>query len=535
MNPFRSTRAAGVDKGPTGPRKAVIRHGVLSRSIAIVANLLAESYNDSELPKHFCTLIAVLGTQVLCALRRRSVLPCIVSSSDFQTVDHADCDLRFTVDPLGRHFPENSMYFLLIAASILLVAGTVQFASAGIGSWQGAIHLRRQRIAGLRVMRQAAEIARLNSELKSRQKSALDWRVMEVAEVVEESSDCRSYYLVDPYGQPLPDFCPGQYLMVRPAIAGIYQTTRCYSLSSSPNGDFWRITVKRQEEAAEEESSRGPKGPKGRKRSGGLSRWLHETVQQGDCLLIGGPSGEFYLHRESTRPLILMAAGVGITPMVSMLRWSLENTPERPVTLLYQVKDLEHWPLGEAAHQWSTQFEHVRVVTFCSRSSDQDMDAATETLGGRFFAGKFDSEVARQVCDAELSDFYMCGPDGWMQALREGLIETGIESARLHWESFGGTGAQPTAIASNVESVEVRFEMSDVDASWADPEQTLWEVAREADVEIPSGCLSGVCGCCRVRLLQGEVEYDREIKIDLAEDECLTCVSRPKSAVVLGV
>lgn len=421
------------------------------------------------------------------------------------------------------------MYFLLIAASILLVAGVVQFASAGIGNAQVAIHVRRQRIAGLKVMRQAAEIARLNSELKSRQKSALDWRVMEVAEVVEESVDCRSYYLVDPYGQMLPDFRPGQYLMVRPAIAGAYQTTRCYSLSSAPNSDYWRITVKRQEEAAEE------KNAKGTKRNGGLSRWLHETVQQGDCLLIGGPSGEFYLPRESTRPLILMAAGVGITPMVSMLRWSLENTPKRPVTLLYQVKNLKHWPLGNTAHQWSMQFEHIRVVTFCSRSSDQEMDEATEQYGGRFFAGKFDSSVARQVCDAELSDFYMCGPDGWMQSLREGLVETGIDAERLHWESFGGTGAQPTAIASNVESVKVRFDMSDVDTSWADPEQTLWEVAREADVEIPSGCLSGVCGCCRVRLLQGEVEYDREIKIDLADDECLTCVSRPKSAVVLDI
>ncbi|MEM8733319.1 MAG: 2Fe-2S iron-sulfur cluster-binding protein [Planctomycetota bacterium] len=416
--------------------------------------------------------------------------------------------------------------YLAIGAALLLSIGIFKLSSSGIATSRAVNGLRKHRVSTLSAMRQAAEIARLNSELKSGQSSSLDWRVMEVAEIVEESQDCRSFYLVDPYRQPLPDFRPGQYLMVRPAIAGAYQTTRCYSLSSSPNQNYWRITVKRQEFDGSDD--RKPQ-------NGGLSKWMHRTIHEGDCLLIGGPNGEFYLPRESRTPLVLMAAGVGITPMASMLRWSLEKTPNRKVVLLYQVKDFDHWPLGKALHSWQREYPNIEVITFCSRASEDDIGDMAGMTAGRFVKGKFDFTNAYKVLnDIEDCNYYMCGPDPWMQSIKDGLVSMGVDADRVHWESFGGTGAQPkTVAAGDAEAVAVRFDNSEVDAEWSDPEQTLWELARESQVEIPSGCLSGVCGCCRVKLLKGKVEYDREIKIDLAENECLTCVTRPRGEVVL--
>ena len=122
-----------------------------------------------------------------------------------------------------------------------------------------------------------------------------------------------------------------------------------------------------------------------------------------------------------------------------------------------------------------------------------------------------------------------------MNAIRDGLIERGVQEENVHWESFGGTGNQPVGVvnAGDVKPVSVSFQSSEVETEWSDPEQTLWELARESQVEIPSGCLSGVCGGCRVKLLSGKVEYDREIKLELGDDECLTCVTRPKTEVVI--
>ena len=124
-----------------------------------------------------------------------------------------------------------------------------------------------------------------------------------------------------------------------------------------------------------------------------------------------------------------------------------------------------------------------------------------------------------------------------MESIRRGLVDGGIPPDRVHWESFGAnvgsisTGCEQESITA----LPVRFEHSLVDARWHDPEQSLWSLAREHGIEIASGCLSGVCGSCRVRLLAGEVEYDRDISIDLAANECLPCVARPKTVVTIDV
>ena len=163
---------------------------------------------------------------------------------------------------------------LAVVAVSLIAFSAAQFVSFGISSGRATVQARSRRALDLRGLRQAAEIARLNSDLQSATAaSSVQWRVMEVAEVVDESEDCRSFYLIDPYRQPLPDFFPGQHLMVRPALAGAYQTTRCYSISSSPDRRYWRITVKRQ--ASELRESR-------RTVNGQLSAWLHETIHAGD-------------------------------------------------------------------------------------------------------------------------------------------------------------------------------------------------------------------------------------------------------------
>ena len=390
-----------------------------------------------------------------------------------------------------------SQLILFLAATALLAIASSQFASASLATCRIALRARQRRFHTLKNLRNAAEIARLDSELQalSSKSSTLDWRIMEVAEVVAESADCRSFYLVDPYQQPLPDFRPGQYLMVRPAIAGEFQTTRCYSLSSSPDSRYWRITVKRLDSQATDTRST----------SGGLSSWLHENIQAGDCLLIGGPSGHFCLPADNTDPLVLIAAGVGVTPMASMLRWSLENTPNRPLVLLYQAQDVDHWPLGKHMHSWLTEFPKCRIISYFSRQSSQDLQKQLVGLPGEWRSGKLTVADAVQALEYDNCNYFFCGPETWMSGLREGLAGAGVPPHRMHWESFGGEGNRKEQKLARTNAVTRAmlsfFERSQVRTTWSDPEQTLWELARENDISIPSGCLSGVCGSCKVPLV----------------------------------
>jgi ferredoxin-NADP reductase len=413
--------------------------------------------------------------------------------------------------------------------SVTIVAVlTVYFAQFSIGVLWSHYH-RSQNFKELRqrqtALSHSSQLARLTSQLGNAIAStaAIQWRILEIADVVEESVDCRSFYLVDPYGQPLPDFRPGQYVMVRPALAGAYQATRCYSLSSSPDARFWRITVKLQD----------PSDDSVRVNSGGLSAWLHRTIDKGDCLFIGGPSGQFYLPVESTREIVLIAAGVGITPMASMLRWSLEHTPDRKVTLLYQVKNSEHWPLGRNIHQWQNDFSSMQTHTFLSRTDAEEIESLSSELPGRFHAGKLDGSTAAKLAGNPEADYYLCGPDAWMEQIRDDLVTSGVPAEQIHWESFSANVAPSATETTECETHRVRFALSDTEAQWYDPDQSIWELAKANQIELPSGCLSGVCGSCRVKLISGQVQYDRLVGVELASGECLTCVARPNTDLVL--
>lgn len=418
---------------------------------------------------------------------------------------------------------------LTVLAPLVIGTACVRFSSIGFQSTRRLATHVKWRWLGLHRLQQAAELVRLNSQLQTT-KSGQEWRVMEVAECEDESEDCRSFYLIDPSGQPLPSFLPGQFIMVRPALAGDYQATRCYSLSSAPDTRYWRITVKRQFAEGDDQAvaARSKRPRKGR-----LSQWLHDEINVGDCLLVHGPGGSFHLPPASeiqcSEPLVLLGAGVGVTPMASMLRWTLQQHPQRPVYLFLQAKDLSHWPLGQVLHDWQASSQNLQAFTYFSRETAEFLAGITN-IPGELRAGRFAaSDLCQLVGELKTSEYYMCGPDAWMKSMGESLNDIGVEEARIHWESFGPPEQNLTPSSVPTAGLQVEFAHSKQSATWDDPEQSLWELARECDVEIASGCLSGVCGACRVQLLEGDVEYSRSVGVELAENECLSCIARPCS------
>ena len=345
------------------------------------------------------------------------------------------------------------------------------------------------------------------------------WREMIVDSIRDESPDCRSFKFRPRDGGPMPRFKGGQSILVRcPTTDGSRPVSRCYSLSSGPGEEHFRITVKRV--------------PDGR-----MSRQLHDTIEVGDLVEIQSPRGHFHIDESHLdRPLHLIAAGIGITPMLSMLLQSLEETPHREVHLYYQLRDQGNAPFLKAMRflsQSPVVCETFRLHIWFSRPHNDTNVSADQTTG---------RICAHQIIDRlghARGDFRICGPNEFMASMAEGLIQYGADESSVQYESFGGKAKGPGAIAvapdyvsqaktdSAVVTHQVKFCKSELDANWSDGESTLLDVAEAAGANVDSSCRTGQCGSCIHRLIAGSVKYAETPECEFGDDEVVLCVAQP--------
>ncbi|QEG40995.1 2Fe-2S iron-sulfur cluster-binding protein [Roseimaritima ulvae] len=346
------------------------------------------------------------------------------------------------------------------------------------------------------------------------------WKRMLVCELKDESADCRSYYLTLPDHAPLPPFRPGQFITVgyrESPNAPI--VSRCYSLSDAPDPRYWRITVKRVAD-------------------GVLSNRLHDSLQAGDSLLVRAPMGKFVPSLLDDRPLVLIAAGVGITPMVAMIRYCITWHPLRPLFLYYQLRDGGHAPFLQELKRWEAKHAPLQVITCLSQPRQGDRG----NLRGRI--------TARTVLQNDTlldGQFLICGPDSFMRSIRRDLIAGGIPSDAVLMESFGSakpakpvnpaSAATPTAAPpGDAASTHVVFQRSGASGTWSDPDESLLDVAERAGASIDSGCREGQCGACVVKVLKGQVKYRPDASPErgpLETDEALACIAQPNGPLQL--
>lgn len=344
-------------------------------------------------------------------------------------------------------------------------------------------------------------------------------------------SQC-SFHLQPVDAAPLPDFKPGQYLTFALQIAGETngamatggEITRCYSLSNGPNSTHYQITIKRMVAPAGR-----PELP-----PGAASSYFHDRVQEGDVLQVRAPAGRFCIDADASVPAVFIAGGIGITPMMSMLRWCAVEQPERPVHLFYGVRssaDHAFKPVLEELARTHASF-HLHVVYSSPQSKD--------VLGVDFqHSGRIDLALLRSSLPHGRHRFYVCGPPPMMQSLIPALRDWGVREGDLHFEAFGPASLRPAASAldppSSVSpvSIEVRFNRSGRTLVWDGQDANLLDFAERHDVAIDSGCRSGSCGSCETRLVSGVVIYDETPDHILAKDHCLLCVGKPQSALVL--
>lgn len=359
-----------------------------------------------------------------------------------------------------------------------------------------------------------------------------DFRI--ASRVFEDAARSQCSLLLEPVdGRPLPAFLPGQYLTLQlhlPSPGTDPQrrhatVTRCYSLSDRPDPRTFRITVKRV-----------PAATGGPDRAPGLaSTWLVDRSAVGDIVQVRAPSGRFVIDATSQRPVVLVAGGIGITPLMSMVRWMLVEQPLRDIHLYCGVRcGLDH-PFKALLDEWALSKPTLRVHVAYSQPGLND-------LVGRDFQhpGRVDVDLLRRTLPHGSFQFYLCGPSPMMADLVAGLRGWGVPAGDIHHEAFGPASVIATPrdgplpdVADSLSSVDVRFNRSQRTLEWDGHAANLLDFAEDHGVAMESGCRSGSCGSCAVKLVSGRVQYAQPPDFDVPSGYCLPCVGTPTMALVL--
>lgn len=346
------------------------------------------------------------------------------------------------------------------------------------------------------------------------------WRPFRVAAIVDEARDVKSFYFEPVDGRPLLPFAPGQYLTFRlPLRGGEKQLVRCYSLSERPREDFYRCTIKRVTAA----ESR-PELSEGRG-----SGFFHNHVRVGDVIDVRAPSGTFLLDAAASDPIVLIGAGIGITPLTSMLDAILHLNPKREVYALLGFRSgLEH-PFRERLNKLAQDYPnlHLRV----SYSAPDASDVLHRDFNHH---GRVTIERVQEVLPSNNFTFFVCGPGPMMETLVPALWAWGVPESHVHFEAFGPASVR---IGSHKrvtwEPCEVRFEQSDRTVMWDGTIGSLLEFGEAAGIAMPSGCRAGSCGECLTAIKSGSVLPVEPAGLPVPPGHCLTCVSMPAGALVL--
>ncbi|VVM56370.1 2Fe-2S iron-sulfur cluster-binding protein [Pseudomonas fluorescens] len=343
------------------------------------------------------------------------------------------------------------------------------------------------------------------------------WRPLRVVRIEAESHNIRSIYLEPADGAGFPLFQAGQHLPLRFTLGGEVHI-RTYSLSSAPSDDFFRISVKRE---------------------GLVSSHLHEQVRVGDLLEARAPQGHFTVAPHERRPLVLLAAGVGITPLLSMVRevvyQGLRTRRIRPTWFFQSSRTLADQPFrSELDRLLDDAGDAVRVLRLLSQPEADAQEGEDFDQTGRIDTALL--KTLLEVEDYDQLDFVLCGPGSFTQALYDGLRELNIRDSRIHAETFGPSTLrrQPDPDAVVIEqppaattSVPVVFERSAKEARWQPDGGSLLELAESRGLRPEFSCRGGSCGTCKTRLISGQVNYPQPPAEVPDEGHVLICCAIP--------
>ncbi|MBR0874566.1 MOSC domain-containing protein [Bradyrhizobium tropiciagri] len=350
------------------------------------------------------------------------------------------------------------------------------------------------------------------------------FRPLAITAIEQESADVLSLSLRDPDGRPLPPALPGQYIVLRLRPAGDGPPLlRSYSLSGPPSAEAHRISVKIE-----------PNGAAG--------NYLRHHIKVGDFIDVSSPRGSFILQ-SGARPVVLLSAGIGATPVLAMLSALAAARSPREVLWLHAARDRQHHPFAAEVRRLMRALPQGRLHVRYSRPDaldkvDEDFDAPGHLSQSAF-------EAVGMPRDA---DVYICGPNRFMTDMKAALAAYGVAPERQHLEIFsGGEALNPGIVGATSRAPHppagdaatgplVSFARSGVAAHWnASAYQNILELAEACDVPVRWSCRTGVCHNCESGLISGAVAYGTQ-PLDMPPDgNLLICCTQPTGDVVIDL
>ena len=347
---------------------------------------------------------------------------------------------------------------------------------------------------------------------------------LEVTAIDQESADVLSLTMRSSNSQPLTKAMPGQYVVVRlqPAVGGP-PLFRSYSLSGPLSTERYRISVKIE-----------PNGVAG--------TYLREQVRVGDTLDVSSPRGSFVLQ-SGERPVVLLSAGIGATPVLAMLHSLAAERSTKQILWLHAARDREHHPFAAEVRRLMLALTHGRRYVCYSRPGSHDH------LGEDFDAtGHLSRSVFDDAGVSPDADVYLCGPNRFMADMKNALSMLGVAPERIHVEIFNGSESMTPGVVGDATRPPhlpkdgaktgplISFARSGIAAHWdASAYQSILELAEACDVPVRWSCRTGVCHNCESGLVSGAVAYSPEPLDKPADGNLLVCCSQPIRDVVIDL
>ena len=352
---------------------------------------------------------------------------------------------------------------------------------------------------------------------------------MKVAAIFQETPEVKTYRLTAADGGPFPfAYLPGQFLNVQLMIDG-KRVNRSYTISSSPTrGEACELSIKREP-------------------FGLASRFIHDHLNVGDILKVSGPAGKFIFTGQEASAVVLISGGVGITPMMSIVRYLTDRAWPGDIYFVNVAKTEESLIFHDELQWLKGRFPRLYVCQTLTRCRPDSMwrgarGRVTETLLRRF------------VPNLAGQPIYLCGPNEMMDATRSMLLGLGVANSQIKTEKFGAKkGAETTTETSSEEQQsdksngtpsvpEIAISIKTIDFAGSmlrtsvSSETSVLEAAEASSIQLPYECRSGICGQCKTRLMEGTVIMDCEDGLSSSEKASgliLACEARPLSNLVV--
>jgi ferredoxin-NADP reductase/MOSC domain-containing protein YiiM len=348
------------------------------------------------------------------------------------------------------------------------------------------------------------------------------FRPFRVSRKVRESGNVTSLMLEPTDGRPIAAALPGQFVVLRLGPASAPALMRSYSLSGEPSASYYRVSVKREVHGA-------------------ASAYIDNELQVGDIVHASAARGSFTLRPGNT-PVVLLSAGIGVTPVLAMLHALATEASTRELWWLYGTRSGREHPFAEEARGLLAALPQ-RHSHICYSSPDPE-DRPNVDFDG---LGRLNMRVLQELNLPRDGDFYICGPSTFTSDLTAGLGALGVAADRIHAEIFGagpsitpGVAAaprRPPHLPAGLPSsgALVSFARTGLNVRWGPTFHSLLDLAEACDVPVRWSCRTGVCHTCETGLVAGTIGYRPDPVDAPADGNVLICCSQPEGDIVIDL